>query len=157
MRPSVPPPPSLCAQGPCAHYHKFTTQLDAEGARAAGVVPGGSQHGRLIGAGSEVFHTESHHYCYPSPGVSNTLGALPVMDCSLWSPIDGATDAAIHERRRMFLVSGDGSLYRATLARWHHDRKVDDAAQAAAEAAAARVIADMDAAAPRDAGNGGQP
>lgn len=143
MRPSVPPPPRLCEQGPCVHYHQFTIQLDAEQARAAAVAGPGPSHGALIGAGGQGFHTETHHYCYPTPGVESRLGSLPIIKCNRWTPKGDdelADDAA---RGDGFLLSSEGKRYLAEQAAWHAARAAEQAADDAETAEAERVMQEM--------------
>lgn len=74
VRAAPPDSPRLCAAGPCRNYHTFQIQLDAQNP----IDPG--KHGR-------VYHTEQHHYCYPTAGVETNLGSLPVLSCNRWVPI----------------------------------------------------------------------
>jgi hypothetical protein len=123
----IPPPPRLCAAGPCRHYHTFTIQLDAE-RPMAGHVAQGAKHGALVGDGGPApFHVRRHHYCYPDVGIETELGDLPVLECSRWTPqlrVDQMDDL---ERREQFLHSDAGRKYTYELEDWK-------AARAAAEA-----------------------
>lgn len=143
MRPVVPPPPRLCEQGPCVHYHQFTIQLDAESARAAALAGPGDGHGALIGPGGQTFHTETHHYCYPTAGVESRLGSLPIIRCNRWSPKDD--DDLTEEARRGdgFLLSSDGKRYLAEQAAWHAARAAEQAAQDAETLEAERALQEM--------------
>lgn len=82
---AIPPPPRLCEAGPCRHYHRFVSQLDAERPMGATVEPGG----RVTGdGGPQPFYTEVHHYCYPDVGIETILGAMPVLECNRWDPVE---------------------------------------------------------------------
>lgn len=63
--------PSLCAVGPCRHFHRFETRMDAADAMD----------------GTRRFHVKAHRYCFPSPGIEADLGGEPVLACSSWVPV----------------------------------------------------------------------
>lgn len=100
-----PDPPRLCAYGPCRNYHTFKIQLDAQNPADVAL------HGR-------AFHTEQHHYCYPTVGVETNLGSLPVLECSRWTP-----PFALFRTKR-----GLRSDFDRELAEWReaHDPEIDD-------------------------------
>jgi hypothetical protein len=94
QRTEVPPRPSLCEAGPCRHYHRFSTQVDAANPRAVRLAvapPEGvprterGPHGAVYQPPA-VYHVEFHHYCYPNPGIEMNLGSLPVPECNRWDP-----------------------------------------------------------------------
>lgn len=143
MRPRVPPPPRLCEQGPCVHYHQFTIQLDAEQARAAAVAGPGENHGALVGDGGQDFHAEVHHYCYPTSGVESRLGSLPIIQCNRWTPKDYTELLAAENRGSDFLASADGKRYLAEQAAWSAARAAEQAAQDADTAEAERLMTEM--------------
>jgi hypothetical protein len=130
IRPVTPVPPRLCEQGPCVSYHRFEIQIEAQSAQADAVAGLGERHGELIGSGGEAFHTQVHHYCYPSPGVDTRLGSLPVIDCNRWRPSNG-------------LVGEERSHYAYKLAKWTSARAADAELQSQVASDAARVIAEM--------------
>lgn len=102
--------PRLCEAGPCVHYHCFEIQLDA--ARAIANELG--ENGTLIGeAPPQSFHTQTHHYCYPTTGVETKLGDLPVLKCNLWTPITLAEHNARNTRETEFYstTNGQGFLH----------------------------------------------
>lgn len=113
-------PPRLCEAGPCAHYHRFCLQVDAENPkderRPDGTV---IHHGR-------VFHVQTHHYCYPDVGIETNLGALPVLACNRWVPIGGLI-------RRVFKKAALERAFEREVAAWkaREDREVSRAALAA--------------------------
>lgn len=154
---AAPPParPSLCSAGPCRRYHRLVTQVDAESPRAVRVrlpvVPGAAAPVLIPGAwetpqgtmyrAPATFHVQTHHYCYPSPGIEMPLGALPVVECNLWDP---APDAQLEERRAAFARSGSGIDYNNALEVWG----ANHAAVLAEEEEASRLIAQSVAGAP---------
>jgi hypothetical protein len=143
MRPAVPPPPRLCEQGPCVHYHRFTIQLDAEQARAAAVAGPGESHGALVGTGGQDFHVETHHYCYPTPGVESRLGSLPIVQCNRWTPKTYQESLAASLRGDEFLDSFEGKRYLTEQAAWNAARAAEQAAQDADTAEAERLMTEM--------------
>lgn len=127
---SIPPPPRLCEAGPCRHYHRFAAQLDAETPIGDDVQQGGKQSGRVTGGGgSQPFHVETHHYCYPTVGIELQLGPTPVLECSLWEPVTTEEVLEAQDRRDAFLKSPRGEAYARELADWHKAR--EDEARAA--------------------------
>lgn len=159
MRKSLPQAPKLCAQGPCVHYHRLTVQLDAEEARAARVASGDKHHGRLVGAPSESFHTATHHYCYPESGIEADLGALPVLECNRWLPMDDIDRGLLgltvprgpafgpfrNDAITRFFATERGAMYQRELAAWQKALEAEEAAQRAADQEAARIVAELDA------------
>jgi hypothetical protein len=143
MRPAVPPPPRLCEQGPCVHYHQFSIQLDAEQARAAAVAGPGDGHGALVGRAGETFHVEVHHYCYPTSGVESRLGSLPIIQCNLWAPKGPAQRDMEATDGLKYLESADGKRYLAEQAAWQAARAAEQAAQDADTAEAERAMQEM--------------
>lgn len=95
-RSPLPPRPSLCTAGPCAHYHRLEIQVDAEsprGRRLPVVVAAGTPGIQTAGGGQTytppaAWHTQVSHYCYPDTGVEMTLGSTPVVACNRWRPED---------------------------------------------------------------------
>jgi predicted Zn-ribbon and HTH transcriptional regulator len=146
QRSDPPARPSLCRAGPCRNYHRFVTQVDAENPRAVPLpivlpegTPGAQQtpQGTLYRAPA-VFHTETHHYCYPDPGIEMNLGALPVVECNRWDPPSripiGRVDA-LADRRARFWITEKGRVHLEQLAAWEAARAAE-----AAEAAEAEVL-----------------
>lgn len=141
QRPPRRDPPRLCSAGPCKHYHRMVTQLDAQAplalparrARELGVLPD-SMPG---------FHTEAHHYCYPTAGVETNLGETPVVSCSLYEPVHMVERRRIDAARSNFLQTPEGQEYAAELERWRAALAEDRALEAAAAAQAAADLANM--------------
>lgn len=75
----------LCERGPCIHYHRLVTSMDAAEPK---------------GGGGDIFR-QTHHTCYPTLGMEIDLGDVDVYECSLWEPGDDAA-AIVEERRRRF-------------------------------------------------------
>lgn len=116
--PVMRPPPRLCEQGPCVNYHRFTIPFDAEVAKAASIEPGG----KLVGkAPPEPSLGETHHYCYPTPGIEFPLAA-PVIRCNRWDPKDTTAISLVELRRNKFMASDAGKAYDADLAAWQTER-----------------------------------
>jgi len=63
-------PPTLCAQGPCRHYHELVTLANYQGPRD----------------GSLVEYRSVIKTCYPHPGIEMPLNDVPVFECSRWHP-----------------------------------------------------------------------
>lgn len=104
-RPIADPPPRLCEAGPCVHYHRLVTQLDAQNPRAERV------NGQVV-VHARVFHVTTHHYCYPDVGIESNLGALPVLECNRWVPV-----------RRLFRRAAVRRAYDHELGAWHEARE----------------------------------
>lgn len=79
MIPAPPPPtslhvlqpPSLCEAGPCRHYHRVESLMDAQDP--------------LDGTGGGV-HPQVTRACYPAVGIELELGETPILHCSRWEP-----------------------------------------------------------------------
>lgn len=122
MRPRPPdPPPSLCTQGPCRHYHEFTVEFAAADAIAERVSDGsdGESHGRLMGHGDQSMHMETHRYCYPTHGVETRLGSLAVLRCNRWHP---AEDSDTARAALLYKRTAQWGLYAAAISRWNNER-----------------------------------
>lgn len=104
-RPAPPLPPRLCEAGPCARYHRLEIQMDAQNPMAEMVDGKLVQHAR-------VFHTTTHHYCYPDVGIETNLGSLPVLACNRWAPVKKLLRSTSAARR----------AYDLDMERWHRDR-----------------------------------
>ncbi len=114
QRAQVEPPPRLCEQGPCVHYHRFAIQLDVE----AGLrEPDGSP-------AKQPFHVRVHHYCYPTSGVETELGALPVLECNRWEPAVARFDI-IGRIRENYIQSPAGQEYLRKLDEWKAARAAE--------------------------------
>jgi hypothetical protein len=81
-------PPRLCEQGPCRNYHTFKIELDS-----AKPIAVRDASGTLTPQADGRNHEETHHYCYPSPGIELKLGSLPIIHCNRWEPL------SVHEVR----------------------------------------------------------
>jgi len=143
LRVLAPPRPRLCEAGPCRNYHRFEIQLEAANPRAQTVpvaLPPGTLGAQEVPGGTvyqapATFHVETHHYCYPTPGVEMTLGSLPVTMCNRWNPYhDSITQdaGAMWDNRKAFMESPEGAAYRAAIADWEsaRAREIEDAADA---------------------------
>ncbi len=134
-------PPSLCAAGPCKHYHRMVTQLDAQPpvalparrARELGVLPNAPPG----------FSSEVHHYCYPTSGVETNLGSVPVIECSLYEPLHCTERERVESARRNFLATPAGQAYTAEIELWRSTLAADRKAEAATDAQAAADLASM--------------
>lgn len=140
------PPPRICEQGPCVHYHRFEILMDATKPIAAEV----GEDGRPRGIAPDVrHHVEVHHYCYPTVGVETKLGSLPMLHCNFWEPKLKAKQDALELTRAEYLESEDGKRYLGELAAWEERQQAELEREAAVAEDAAKVLAE--AAAARDA------
>jgi hypothetical protein len=73
---------SLCAVGPCRHFHELVLSIDAQ-------EPLGEETG-------ERRHRNTVRTCYPSPGIEADLGEETVYECNRWDP---ESDYDVDERR----------------------------------------------------------
>jgi|SRR5262245_8057400 len=105
------PFPRVCEAGPCRHYHRLEIQLDA----AEPMATVGSDG--VLHQDPPPFYVQTSHYCYPSPGIEMTLGALPVVRCNRWDPI-GAEANVVQRRRLAFLQTTEGCEYRSRISAW---------------------------------------
>jgi len=87
-------PPSLCEAGPCRHYHRVASVMDAEDGGTAGAA-----------------HRQITRACYPSPGIELEIGETPVLQCSRWEP--DSEQARLSSIRESFLRSAEGQVYAA--------------------------------------------
>jgi hypothetical protein len=143
LRVLAPARPRLCEAGPCRNYHRFEIQVEAATPRAQMVpvaLPAGTPGAQEVPGGTVYqapasFHVETHHYCYPTPGVEMALGALPVVACNRWNPYHDAItqDAgALWDNRRAFMASPEGAQYTAAVMAWERARaqELEEAAEA---------------------------
>ena len=91
--PVIADPPSLCEAGPCRHYHKVQSLMDAQEAID----------------GTASIHPQVTRACYPAVGIELELGETPVTRCSRWEP-DGE-QARLDSIRDTFLKSPNGKAY----------------------------------------------
>lgn len=124
---TIPPPrPRLCEQGPCENYHRFDIQTEAEDPRAVKLsiaLPAGTRgatptEGGTLYQAPSAFHVQSHHYCYPTPGVEMNLGSLPVIRCNRWKPIGVSAEWFLEK-------SEAGKKYQADVAAWEAARAAE--------------------------------
>lgn len=147
--PAVPPRPSLCAAGPCRHYHRLEIQLEAEDPKAQrvpvrlpvlqpgmAVTPDGKE---TVYRAPAAYHTAVEHYCYPEIGIEMPLGATPVVDCNRWEP--SIPSAATRDVRDRFWDSAEGRKHLEALEAWTRARELEAAAALEAE----RLIAEAEA------------
>jgi len=163
VRKFPPPRPRLCEAGPCLSYHCFQVQLDAEDPRARKVeaplpdAPGVQQvPGGAVYTAPAAFHVETHHYCYPTPGVATRLGSLPIVNCNRWHPItpfDWKPDAPMARQRDMdrssFMASPEGVAYRQAVAEWEAARAAEQAEAEEMERLIAESLASPSVSPPR--------
>lgn len=76
---------SLCAVGPCRHFHELVLSLDAQ-------EPLGQETGVRT-------HRNTVRTCYPSPGIEADLGEETVYQCNRWDPHDDSFVLARDVRR----------------------------------------------------------
>ncbi len=133
QRSDPPARPSLCRAGPCRHYHRLVTQVDAENPRAVRLPIVSSQGGGGMPQGAvyrapAVFHVETHHYCYPDVGIEMPLGALPVVECNRWMPSEWPPLAPV---RVLATKRASVDQYDRDLAAWEsaRAREVTEAAE----------------------------
>jgi hypothetical protein len=130
LRVLPPARPRLCEAGPCLNYHRFEIQVEAANPRAQTVpvaLPAGTPGAQAVPGGTVYqapapFHVETHHYCYPTPGVEMPLGALPVIQCNRWNP---APDCGQEANQQMFSASPEGAKYAADVAGWEAARAAE--------------------------------
>ena len=91
--------PSLCEAGPCRHYHRVESLMDAQEP--------------LDGSGGSV-HPQVTRACYPAVGIELELGETPVMRCSRWEPDN--EQARLDSMRDQFLKTPAGKAYAEKLA-----------------------------------------
>ncbi len=128
----TPPRPSLCAAGPCQHYHRLEIQVEAQDPRGQQhpiKVPDGTPRTESSGDGTlyrplPVFHTAVHHYCYPSSGIEIELGNVPVVSCNRHVLVESAARGSMREYER--------KLVEWTLARAEDQAEADEAERAIA-------------------------
>jgi len=105
--------PRLCEAGPCVHYHRFSTQVDA--ARPIGDKLG--ENGQVLGEAPDApIHVQVHHYCYPTVGIETELGSLPVVECNLWEPEPASEKAARARSEAAYFETADGQRFLRELA-----------------------------------------
>ena len=123
VHPPAPPlemdlPPRLCDQGPCVHYHCFKVPLAAQPSIAGTVAHDDQGRSVLVGDPTpDPIRLQSHHYCYPTPGIEFPLDA-PVLECNLWDP-GNIYQAQIEGRRTNYLENTlAGQQFRTALDAW---------------------------------------
>lgn len=114
--------PRLCEAGPCVHYHTFTLQLDAARPIADRVGEGGVLEGD---APAQPFHTQVHHYCYPTVGIETELGALPVLTCNLWEPRDPDGENNRRHAEDRWFATPQGQAYLQKRQAWEDQRQAE--------------------------------
>jgi hypothetical protein len=130
LRATTPPHPRICEYGPCVHYHRFTTQVDAQ----------------QPATGGSAVHFETHHYCYPTAGVETVLADMPVTECNRWEPtLQGRWEPALQ-----WLRDGLVADFAAMVDKWKEQRQAElDAEAYEAEMAKSEIDAAL-AATPTD-------
>lgn len=124
--------PSLCQAGPCIHYHRFVTQLEA----ARPIANELGEHGQLVGDAPEMpVHVQTHHYCYPTTGVETELGSLPVVECNKWAPVDPRVSSSRKASEEKFFATEQGQAFLRELAAFRGEQaETETVAVAASEA-----------------------
>jgi len=107
-------PPNLCEAGPCRHYHRVASVMDAED----GGMPGQA-------------HRQITRACYPAPGIELEIGETPVLQCSRWEPDD--EQGRLDILRAAFLKKPSGKAFAAKVTAFEES----EAAHADAESAEA--------------------
>lgn len=123
MIPSGPPSsgpatqcPSLCEAGPCRHYHKLATIMDAQEP--------------LVG--SDPLRRLITRACYPSPGINlELMGEEPVLQCSRWEPDN--EQGRLGELRKQYLKTADGKAFAAQVAAFDEAQQEAEEVQRAFE------------------------
>lgn len=129
----LPPRPRLCEAGPCVNYHGFEIQTEAEDPRAlktSATLPRDATGVESVEGGSvyhppRSFHTQKHHYCYPTVGVEMRLGSLPVISCNRWHPEVQQYQHELPEIKRdrsKFLKGPHGVRFQEEVAAWERAR-----------------------------------
>jgi hypothetical protein len=95
-------PPSLCEAGPCRHYHRLVSVLDAQDAIGAALTDATGVTPRVI-----------TRACYPSAGIEVELAETPILQCSHWYPRDRRHQIAA---RQSYLASPEGREFLAEAA-----------------------------------------
>lgn len=101
-------PPSLCEAGPCRHYHRVASVMDAEDGGVAGAT-----------------HRQVTRACYPAVGIELELGETPVLQCSRWEPDN--EQSRLDSIRAAFLKSPDGTAYAAKVTEFEEAEAARDA------------------------------
>ncbi len=81
----------VCLRGPCRHYHRMTSTIDAETPKDGSThyapteaqLAAGQTVGDPVAQGTQTLHT-----CYVAPGVMWEMENEIVTDCNLWDPLD---------------------------------------------------------------------
>lgn len=110
-------PPTLCAQGPCVHYHELDILVDAAT--------------DLDGSGVGRDHHQIVKTCYPTPGIEIDLNGTPVFECLYWEPLSPSVVTRRQTNRTKFARSQPGKDYAKALKAWKAEQKrVEDEAVA---------------------------
>lgn len=133
-------PPRLCEQGPCVNYHQFKIELDS-----AKPIPMRDAAGKFTPQAEGRSHEETHHYCYPSPGIELKLGSLPIIHCNRWEPTSASDLRNNDVRIKGWLESPAGRTYVAELAAFRQEQDRIALEEAVATDEAAKDLASMPA------------
>lgn len=131
-------PPRLCEQGPCRNYHRFQIELDAAKPMAVR-----DASGKVTPAAEGRAHAETHHYCYPSPGIELKLGGLPIFSCNRWDPITPHEARDNEARIKGWFESQKGREYTAELEAFRLEQSRIAAEEAAGADEATADLAEM--------------
>lgn len=114
MIPGAPPsrlpvidPPSLCEAGPCRHYHRVVSVIDAQDP---------------VGERGPV-RRQVTRACYPTPGIELELGETPVFVCSRWEPDN--EQARLDSLRSAYMKTVDGKTFAAEVAAFEASNDAD--------------------------------
>lgn len=103
--PQVAPIP-ICELGPCHHYHRVATRMDA-------------QDPLVLAAGEQAqIFVQIGRACYPSPGVEFDITSDPPRECSRWTPMTPA-EVAEAEARRFAYAERHADDLQAFQDSWH--------------------------------------
>jgi hypothetical protein len=141
LRPIAPGHPRLCEAGPCVRYHSFQLQMDVQDPQPVRQ-PDGS-----VATAAKPFHVQTHHYCYPEPGIETELGKLPILQCNRWEPVDPVTKRGLDAARERYWATPEGQAHQVQIAAWKAARDLELATETAARSHAAEDLAAMPAAA----------
>lgn len=134
VRQLVPARPRLCEAGPCANYHRFEVQVEAErprGRKLPILLPERTPGATRVKDGTlyqppTPFHTQTEHYCYPNAGVETNLGALPVTACNRWLPTEaGGPSGRVAIAPEKYLASEAGAQFLASVRAWEEQHAAE--------------------------------
>ena len=126
-------PPTLCEAGPCRHYHRVVSVMDAQAP---------------VGKDSNNDHAQTSRVCYPTAGIEVELGETPVLQCSKWEP---ESEPERDERRRKFLTGNAGKQFRREVETYEAALAPEDEEPPMVVAPTLGVVGSLASTAPSDA------